>query len=114
MKTVRVILSTEAEIEYNLLVEQSEHSKVARSILNAVENKKRLIRANPQYGEPIPKKQIPADYIAKYGVNNLFWVGLPDYWRMIYTLTANGEVEIIAFVLDIIDHKKYNKKFGYR
>ena len=36
-------------------------------------------------------------------------------WRMLYTLT-NGEteIEIIAFVLDIMDHDKYNKKFGYK
>lgn len=114
MKSVRVILSTDAEEEYNLLVEQAQHNKVALSILNAVNRKKELIKANPQYGESIPKKQIPADYISKYSVNNLFWVSLPDFWRMVYTLTANGEVEIIAFVLNITDHDKYNKKFGYR
>jgi hypothetical protein len=34
---------------------------------------------------------------------------------MIYTLT-NGEtiIEIIAFVIDIVDHPTYNKKFGYK
>jgi len=26
----------------------------------------------------------------------------------------NAEVEIIAFVLDIIDHPTYNDKFGYK
>lgn len=113
-KNVRIVLSPEAEDEYRALEEMAAHSKVAHSILNAIENKKRLIKANPQYGEPIPKRQIPADYVAKYGVNNLFWVSLPDFWRMLYTLTANGEVEIIAFVLDIVDHDRYNKKFGYR
>ncbi len=82
--------------------------------MRAIENKRRLIQANSQYGEPIPKKQIPSGYIQKYGVNNLFWVGLPDFWRLIYTLTANGEVEIIAFVLDVFDHGRYNKKFGYK
>ena len=31
------------------------------------------------------------------------------------TLTGGGtEIEIIAFVLDIIDHPDYDKKFGYR
>jgi len=34
---------------------------------------------------------------------------------MLYTLTdGESEVEIIAFVLDIIDHEEYNKKFGYK
>ncbi|MFA5929772.1 MAG: hypothetical protein WC861_02725, partial [Candidatus Micrarchaeia archaeon] len=72
------------------------------------------IKANLPYGEPIAKAKIPAEYIQKFGVNNLFWVSLPQDWRMLYTLTANGEVEIVAFVLDIMDHDKYNKKFGYR
>jgi hypothetical protein len=34
---------------------------------------------------------------------------------MLYTLTNNeNEIEIIAFVLDVMDHKKYNKRFGYK
>jgi len=32
---------------------------------------------------------------------------------MIYTIRGS-EIEIIALILDIIDHKEYNKKFGYR
>ena len=40
---------------------------------------------------------------------------LSNYWRMLYTLTSDeDEIEIIAFVLDIIDHKGYDRKFGYR
>ncbi|VVC02001.1 Uncharacterised protein [uncultured archaeon] len=47
-------------------------------------------------------------------MTNLFWVSLPNFWRMAYALTNNGEVEIIAFVLDILDHGKYSKKFRYK
>ncbi len=32
---------------------------------------------------------------------------------MIYTLESD-EIEIIAFILDIIDHDLYNKTFGFR
>jgi len=32
---------------------------------------------------------------------------------MIYTLESD-EIEIIVFVLDIIDHDEYNKKFKFR
>jgi len=42
-------------------------------------------------------------------------VELPDFWRMLYTLTpGENRNEIVAFILDIIDHKTYNNKFGYR
>jgi len=34
---------------------------------------------------------------------------------MLYTLTdGESKIEIIAFVLDIIDHELYDKKFGYK
>jgi len=42
-------------------------------------------------------------------------VELPNYWRMLYTLTdGESKIEIIAFVLDVIDHANYDKKFGYK
>jgi hypothetical protein len=115
MKQVRVIFSPEAEEAYNKLNEVAADSKIERSILNAIEKKKELIKANPHYGEPIAKDKIPFEYRQKYGVTNLFWVELSNFWRMLYTLTNNEtEIEIIAFVLDIIDHEKYSKKFGYK
>ena len=111
MKRVKVILSQDAEEVYRYLNKQSLNSKIDRTIFHAIQKKKELIKANVHYGEPISKKIIPKEYIKKYGITNLFWVELPNFWRMLYTLTE-GEttVEIIAFVLDIIHHKKYNKK----
>jgi hypothetical protein len=115
MKQVRVILSPEAEEVYNHLNREAPKSKAARSILNAIDKKKDLIKANPHYGAPIAKKLIPKEYVGKYGVTNLFHVELPNFWRMLYTLTnGEAEIEIIAFVLDVIDHPTYDKKFGYK
>ena len=73
-----------------------------------------MIKNNIHYGRPISKKKIPEEYNTKYGIKNLFWVELPNFWRMIYTLMNDEyKIEIIAFVLDVMDHDKYNKKFGY-
>jgi len=115
MKRVRVILSPEAEEVYEYLVKQAPKSKIERSILNAIKKKTQLIKLNFHYGEPIGKSKIPIEYTKKYDISNLFWVELPYNWRMLYTLKA-GEtiIEIIAFVLDILDHKAYDKKFGYK
>ncbi len=115
MKKVRVIFSQEAEEVYKYLNEQSPHSKTESMILNAVNKKIELIKLNMHYGNPIAKKLIPDEYKSKYGVTNLFRVELPQFWRMLYTLTdGETEIEIIAFILDVIDHKTYNKKLGYR
>ena len=115
MKTVRVIFSPEAEEVYKYLNEQALHSKIERSILNAIHKKIELIKANYHYGEPVSKNLIPETYKKNYGVTNLFRIELPNYWRMLYTLTdGESEIEIIAFVLDVVDHKEYDKKFGYK
>ena len=83
-------------------------------ILKAINQKKDLIKTNIHYGDPIAKNLIPNEYKIKYGATNLFRVELPAFWRMLYTLTNNEEVEIIAFVIDIINHHDYDKKFGYK
>ena len=114
MKIVRVILSPEAEEVYNKLNAEAENNKQSRMILKAINNKIEFIKSNIHYGNPIAKSLIPEEYRKKYEANNLFRIELPAFWRMIYTLTNNEEIEIIAFVLDIIDHPEYNKKFGYR
>ena len=114
-KIVRIVLSPEAEEAYKELNISSVDSKIEKSILNSIDKKKELIKANPHYGEPISKDKIPEEYKKKYGVTNLFWVELSNFWRMFYTLTNNEtEIEIIAFILYIFDHNKYNKKFGYK
>lgn len=115
VKQVRVVLSPEAEEVFLSLNKEAANSKIEGSILRAIQNKVELIKANIHYGVPVAKRLIPAEYKIKYGITNLFRVELPNYWRMLYTLTdGDTTVEIVAFVLDMMDHKKYNKKFGYR
>ncbi|MFH1664357.1 MAG: hypothetical protein ABH986_06175 [archaeon] len=60
-----------------------------------------------------PEAEEVYNYLNKESV--LFRVELPSYWRMLYSLTdGETKIEIIAFVLDLIDHPTYNKKFGYK
>jgi len=114
-KQVRVVLSKQAEEVYKYLNKQAPESKQERIILNAINQKIGLIKQNPHFGSPISKKLIPKEYIKKYEIRNLFRVELPNFWRMLYTLTEGGtKAEVISFVLDIINHPDYNKKFGYK
>lgn len=113
MKIVKVILSPEAREVYNYLNAHID-SKQEKMILKSFHQKVDLIKLNPHYGDPVAKALIPKEYQAKYGVNNLFRIELPNFWRMLYTLTGNSEIEIVAFVLEIIDHPTYNKRFGYK
>ena len=115
MRIIRVKLSPEAEEVYKHLNKEAPSSKTERMILKAVNQKVDLIKANPHYGDSIAKNLIPEEYKQKYGITNLFRIELPVFWRMLYTLTdGETEVEIIAFILDIFDHEKYNKKLRYK
>ena len=115
MKNIRAILSLDAKEVYDHLKGEAPRSKIERTILNAITNKIEIIKSNPHYGDPIAKSLIPKEYINKYEISNLFRVELPNYWRMLYSL-MDGEtkIEIIAFVIDLLDHSNYNKKFGYK
>jgi hypothetical protein len=100
---------------YNHLKKEAPNSKTENTILKAINKKVELIKVNPHYGNPISKKLIPQEYKENYGITNLFRVELPDYWRMLYTLTdGESKIEIIAFVFDIMDYELYDKKFGYK
>ncbi len=78
-------------------------------MLKSIKQKIDFIKLNPFYGDHIPRKLIPKEYNAQ----NLWRVELTNFWRMLYTIKGD-EIEIICFVLDIVSHKDYDKKFGYR
>ena len=87
--------------------------KFHKQLLKAIERETENLKINPHKGIQIPKDRIPQEYVVKYGVTNLWKINLPDYWRLIYTIVGN-EFEIISVLLEFIDHKEYNRIFGYR
>ncbi len=78
-------------------------------LLKSIKQKKDFIKANPFYGDNIKKTLIPK----KYNVSNLWRVELTNFWRMLYTIRGD-QIEIVCFMLDIMDHNKYNEIFGYK
>jgi hypothetical protein len=115
MKRVVVRLTPEAEEVYQYLKNKAPDSKQEELLLNAFLQKVELIKSNFQYGQPIAKKLIPSEYKIKYGITNLFRVELPLYWRMLYTaMDGESTDETIVIVVDLINHRKYNKIFGYK
>lgn len=64
-------------------------------------------------GRNVKKKLIPKEFIQKYKINNLWIYNLPNAWRMLYSLTDSGEIEIIAAILNWMDHKEYERLFKF-
>ena len=119
-KEVKVVLSVDATEQFNELnrivgeeIQKGVTSSVHQSILRSIERVKGWLKDNPFVGDQVKKGQIPDCYIQQYGITNLWRIELSNYWRLMYTIQSN-EVEVIDFILDIIDHKEYDKKFGYK
>jgi Txe/YoeB family toxin of Txe-Axe toxin-antitoxin module len=115
-KPIRIILKDDAKESFmnlsKMVGEQTRNGKVNSSekiLLNSIKNKIELIKQNPFHGDNIKKNLIPK----KYKVKNLWRTEISNYWRMIYTIRGD-EVEVFCFVLDMMNHKKYNKIFGYK
>ncbi|MBI2655329.1 hypothetical protein HYX06_02800 [Candidatus Woesearchaeota archaeon] len=94
-------------------IKESKENTEEMQLLRSIRQKIDFVKANPFYGDNISKALIPKEYIVRYDAKNLWRVELTNYWKMLYTIKGD-QVEIICFVLDIIDHKGYDKKFGYR
>lgn len=119
-KPTKVIITGAAKDEFDELnkvigeeiakgITSSDH----QTLLNSIKQKIEILKANPEYGTHIQKDRIPKEYIQNYDVSNLWKIDLSGAWRMIYTIRGS-EVEIISLILDIMNHKDYEKKFGYR
>ncbi|MFC1691521.1 hypothetical protein ACFL0W_05065 [Nanoarchaeota archaeon] len=115
-KDVRIVLLDEAEEEYKRLndlvgqqIKEGKENTDEIQLLRSIKQKTNLVKSNPFYGDSIPKRKIPK----AYNVQNLWRITLTSYWRMLYTIKGD-QIEIICFILDILNHKDYNKKFGYK
>jgi Txe/YoeB family toxin of Txe-Axe toxin-antitoxin module len=60
----------------------------------------------------VPQKLIPKFYIKKHGISNLWKYDLPRAWRLLYSV-GKDEVVILAIILDWMNHKNYERVFGY-
>ena len=90
-------------------ITNSQNAKLYKSVQTAVEK----LKINPSCGSHIKKPFWPQKLVGEYGIANLWKLNLYGSWRMLYTITGDS-IEIISFVLQILDHDKYDKLFGYR
>ncbi|MEK6941036.1 MAG: hypothetical protein AABW49_04000 [Nanoarchaeota archaeon] len=90
-------------------IESSFHQTLLRSIERVID----LLKKNPFAGDQVPRRQLPDKYAKKYDAENIWRIELANRWRLVYTITGN-KLEVINFVMDIFDHKDYDKVFGYK
>lgn len=99
-------IDEELEKAFNNLSNEDPTKKV---IIRAIQN----IKEDYPAGEYIPKNKVPEAYLRKYGINNVRVYDLPFAWQLIYTITGSSEIGIISVILDWMDHKDYERLFGF-
>jgi Txe/YoeB family toxin of Txe-Axe toxin-antitoxin module len=63
-------------------------------------------------GRNVKKKLIPKELIQKYNINNLWIYNLRKDWRLLYSI-GRDEIEVLAIVLDWMNHKDYERLFKF-
>jgi len=101
-----VFIEDKLENNFNSLTKED---PIKKSIIRAIKD----LKENAFSGIQVPKRLIPKLYIQKYGLNNLWKYDLPQGWRLLYTITAENEVEIISAILEWFNHKDYEKRMNY-
>jgi hypothetical protein len=93
----------------DLLLRTCTDERVKRSAEETLD----LLKGRYDLGEKIPRSQFPPFYVQKWAVNNLYKCDLALGWRLTYTLTSDA-AGIRVDVLEIMPHREYDRRFGYR
>ncbi len=101
-----VFVDSDLEDSFN---EMSDNDPIKKGIIGAIKS----IQDNFSCGRNVKKELIPKNLIEKYYLNNLWIYDLPNGWRLLYSITSSGEIEIIAAVLDWMNHKDYERLFRF-
>lgn len=71
------------------------------------------LKSDPFCGVSIKRTLWPQEYVRKYKIDNLRKYNMRNGWRLMYTINGN-KVEIISILLEWLDHKGYERRFGYK
>lgn len=93
---------------FEKLKKSTAEKRLYETLLRAIDD----IKKTPSGFIHIKQKLIPKEYIVKYSIDNLWKYDLPNGWRLLYSLGKN-EIEIIDIILEWMDHKNYERRFGY-
>ena len=63
-------------------------------------------------GVKIQQNLWPKRYLRNYGITNLFKFNLEKGFRLLYTVAAEDK-GLSVIVLECLNHKEYEKRFGY-
>ncbi len=112
VRLVKPVAARKREIEEQLALGNRSNEREYKLLLKGIGKLKVDYRSGVHISRKRHKKAFEY-YHGKYGIENLWKLNVSRDWRMVYTVVTDG-LDIISFILDLTDHKRYNKIFGYK
>lgn len=97
--------------ELRVRADQGNHESL--EMVKLIERGIEKLKFDYHYGDHLSQSKIPKEYRERFGIENLWKLNLNSFWRMIYTVRGT-EVEVMSILLEVLDHKAYDRKFDYK
>jgi plasmid maintenance system killer protein len=111
VRLIKEVAERKREIEEELSKGNRRDEREYKLLLKGIEKLKIDYRSGAHVSKKKHRKPFE-HYQKKHGIENLWKLNVSQDWRLVYTVVSKG-VEIVSFILDIMDHKRYDKTFGY-
>jgi len=92
--------------EYKSLVRGTYEEKTLFTLIN---KKLDTLEWDVTSGKQISRSKIPKKY---QDFNNIWKIDLNSRWRLLYSIVTDNQGQITV-IIDWMDHKEYDKLFGY-
>ena len=109
MKAAVYFIDNDAKQAFLALASAKSEDRDVSDLLNAAFD---AIARDAFCGIQVPKRLIPRQYLANYGIDNLWKYNLSRNWRLMYTVAGDG-TQVIALIIEWLPHKEYERRFGY-
>ena len=87
--------------------------EIDRELYNQIDKATDEISKNVFCGRNVKKKLIPREFSRKYRIDNLWIYNLRSGWRLLYSVSSPDKIQILAIVLDWMNHKDYERLFNF-
>ncbi len=100
-----VVVHPAAQEVLDRLAEEARHSRQpAQAIWKGFQTAIAQVKIDGQWGEVIPPRAIPQQFVRLFGVTNLYCLDLPSFHRLFYTIRDRDVI-----VLGLVNHTEYDR-----
>ena len=89
-----------------------DNDQVKKAITKAIDDLKKSRKVGKKFPDKILRNKKAKEFVKKHNLKNIWHYNLTSSWRLLYTV-AGDDIEILAIILNWLDHKDYDRLFGF-